>query len=55
MTAFDARLTGLDDKLSGQISEVRGEIKAMGAKVALANGASSMTIAGLVLAAAKLF
>ncbi len=47
-------LRGEFGELRGEIGDLRGEMKAMGARLALTNMATSMTIAGLVLAAVKL-
>ena len=55
LDGFEGRLVGLGDRLSGEIAEVKGDMRAMGARIALANMAGSATIAGLVLAALKLF
>ncbi len=55
LDGFEGRLVGLGDRLSGEIAEVKGDMRAMGARIALANMAGSATIAGLVLAAIKLF
>lgn len=48
-------LRGEMGELRGEMGELRGGMQAMGARIALANMVSSMTIAGLVLAAVKFF
>jgi predicted nuclease with TOPRIM domain len=48
-------LRGEFGELRGEFGELRGRMDGLAARIALTNMATSMTIAGLVLAAVKLF